>query len=515
MPDERAIILHGQAVPDPAIHGVWRSLSGSGQFPPGFSPPRSAIHKLITFLMWLTLVSSAVVFTEPAPVDVLMAGMIALLPLTGLVHITRPLLAFLCLWLIIAMGSYIAAMGSFELSAATAHSSISLYLYLCAFIVAVFVAKRPGAHSRLILNGYLWAALLGASTGLIGYFDIIPGSHELFTKYGRAAGTFKDPNVLGPFLIPALLYGMHLTLNKRTLSAFVALAVTGVLALALLLSFSRGAWAAVVLASSLWAYLTFVTARTISMRLKLILIASTALLLAAGLFLLALQSDAVTDLFNERASLNQPYDTGPDGRFGGHEKALEQIISHPLGIGAATFSKTVHNENVHNVYLAMFLNAGWIGGFAYLLIIILTVIYGLRHGLRPTQNQPLFIVVYAAFISNALQGLVIDTDHWRHFYLLLGLVWGLMCVDRSSPNPLTNAIGANGVWGRCANNSRAAQARRSATLKPCAAPRATFCVPFGAQRRSCTTGSISRSQPPRRRRHCLNYRLAKYKVCCR
>jgi hypothetical protein len=23
------------------------------------------------------------------------------------------------------------------------------------------------------------------------------------------------------------------------------------------------------------------------------------------------------------------------------------------------------------------------------------------------------------------EGFVIDTDHWRHFYLLLGMIWGL------------------------------------------------------------------------------------------
>jgi hypothetical protein len=24
-----------------------------------------------------------------------------------------------------------------------------------------------------------------------------------------------------------------------------------------------------------------------------------------------------------------------------------------------------------------------------------------------------------------LEGFVIDTDHWRHFFLLLGMIWGL------------------------------------------------------------------------------------------
>ena len=35
------------------------------------------------------------------------------------------------------------------------------------------------------------------------------------------------------------------------------------------------------------------------------------------------------------------------------------------------------------------------------------------------------IVAYATFVGEAVEGLIVDTDHWRHFFLLLGLIWGL------------------------------------------------------------------------------------------
>jgi hypothetical protein len=35
------------------------------------------------------------------------------------------------------------------------------------------------------------------------------------------------------------------------------------------------------------------------------------------------------------------------------------------------------------------------------------------------------ITSFAAFIGQVAIGFVIDSDHWRHFYLLLGLIWGL------------------------------------------------------------------------------------------
>ena len=67
------------------------------------------------------------------------------------------------------------------------------------------VLNRAGA-TRLILNAYVWAATLAALLGIIGYFDLLPGAYDSMTRYGRATGLFKDPNVFGPFLVPGLVY---------------------------------------------------------------------------------------------------------------------------------------------------------------------------------------------------------------------------------------------------------------------------------------------------------------------
>jgi len=41
----------------------------------------------------------------------------------------------------------------------------------------------------------------------------------------------------------------------------------------------------------------------------------------------------------------------------------------------------------------------------------------------------LFIVAYAAFVGTAMEGAVIDTDNWRHFYIQLAILWGLMAAE--------------------------------------------------------------------------------------
>ena len=149
-----------------------------------------------------------------------------------------------------------------------------------------------------------------------------------------------------------------------------------------------------------------------------------------GTLVVATQIDGVGRLLEERAQLSQSYDEGPEGRFGGHEKAKRLILDNPLGIGAGTFTEVHHHEDVHNVYLSMFLNAGWLGGLLFILMCALTSIYGLRHAFKRTASQPLFVIALAAFIGNVVEGFVIDIDHWRHFYLLMALVWGMMIGDR-------------------------------------------------------------------------------------
>ena len=282
---------------------------------------------------------------------------------------------------------------------------------------------------QLILGAYTWAAMAAALGGIAGYFDLVPGAHELMTRWSRATGLFKDPNVFGPFLIPALVYALSRLSGAPLRKSLLPLGVLGVVGFAILLSFSRGAWFNLAVAVGLFGALHVLTARSNWVRLRFIALAVGAVMAAASVVIVALQFDAVADLLSERAALTQSYDEGPEGRFGGQEKAVRLIVDNPLGIGAQQFVPRHHHEEPHNVYLAMFLNAGWLGGLVFLGLIGSTALLGLRHALARGAAQPLFLVVYACFVGNACEGLVIDLDHWRHVYLLMAMVWGMMASD--------------------------------------------------------------------------------------
>jgi len=394
--------------------------------------PRSAAHLLSLGAVWLTFTASGVVFSEPAPVDVLSAGLLILLPAVGLVRVSPLLLAYLSIWLVAAAGAVLAATVSRDMADSLIHTSVSLFLTIVSFVIAAFIARRPVAHTRLVLSAWMVAAFVAGGAGLAGYTDAFPGAAELFTKFGRAAGTFKDPNVLGPFLVPPFLYCLHLAITRRPAQAWVPLAGAGFLAVAVLLSFSRGAWVNLALATLLYTWLAFVTAPGPAQRARIVALAGLGALVAALAVAVTLQFDGVAALLSERASLTQSYDVGPDGRFGGQEKAVDLILSNPLGIGAQQFTPVYHHEEVHNVFLSIVLNAGWLGGGAYWIIVGLTLVLGFRHAMEATVWRPLFLVAYAAFVATALEGWIIDSDHWRSFYTLLAVIWGLMSAPRNA-----------------------------------------------------------------------------------
>lgn len=407
----------------------------------GFSRA-TTLQRFALALVWLAVASGAVVFTEPAPVDLLTMGLIVGLPLVGLVVVPTALWIVAGVWAICGACALIASAFAPDLAKAATHTGVSIYLYAAFFVFAGFVAKRPKEHTKLILDAYLWAAFIGAVAGVVGYFNLLPGAFDLFTRYGRATGTFKDPNVFGPFLVPALIYALHKVLNEPLQRTLLPGVMMLFLSFAILLSFSRGAWFNAAIALTVYLYFSFALAPSNRQRVKLVLLGGFAIMAGAGVLAASTQLEGVGELLSHRAAMTQSYDVGPQGRFGGQEKAQGLILDNPLGLGAMVFATVHHHEDVHNVYLTLFLSAGWIGGLAFAALVGVTAVWGLWHATRQTATQSLFLIAYAAFLGNAIEGFVIDIDHWRHFYLEMGIVWGLMLSRQKSfadgvlPNPL-------------------------------------------------------------------------------
>jgi len=395
--------------------------------------PAGATTSLLTLsragvLRWLAavaLASSSIVFSEPAPVDVLLLGFTLALFVFGRGRAGPVAAGGLALWLMVAGAGLAATPMSPDVWDAARFQLVTLYLVVATFALAVYIAEDPERNFHLIATAYLVGALVAALGGLVGYFKLLPGAYELFTNFGRARGTFKDPNVFGAALAPAFCYVAWIVLREPRRLGMIAMPALGVLTLAILLSFSRGAWLSVAVSLALMLAVLVASARRRKDRARLVAMSIAASAAVAAVVVVALQNEGVRDLLGERASLTQSYDVGPEGRFGGQAKAIALMVEHPFGIGTHTFRTAHHHEEVHNVYLTTFMNAGWVGGFAYIAAVVLTLGAGLWGLVRYTRLQGPLLVATAAFLGLAVEGFIIDSDHWRHFFIVSAMVWGL------------------------------------------------------------------------------------------
>jgi hypothetical protein len=390
-------------------------------------------------LLWLTGFFGAFVFIEPSPYEIASLLAIIAFAVTGLTFTpaVTPLAALLTLY---NAGFAIAVVPVLDRPKALLWVLVSCYLSLTALFFAAMLGRNTEARLRLLLRGTTAAAGLAAIVAIVGYFRLLPGS-ELFLLYDRARGTFNDPNVLGAFMVLPALLAFQRVLAGRLVESLRAAALLLVLMAALFLSFSRGAWGQFALAAAIIMALEFITTRSARERLRIAVFAVLGVVAIAALIAALLSLEQVAGLFKERASLDQSYDVGHTGRFGRHVLGFLLSLDHPLGIGPLQFHK-IFPEDPHNAYLNAFVSGGWLSGFAYLVLAVTTLIMGLRFVFVTTPWRPIYLAVYAAYVGLAAESVIIDTDHWRHYFLVLGLLWGLMAVSRSYVARAAHAVPA-------------------------------------------------------------------------
>jgi len=388
---------------------------------------QNSVETLRGALLWLTGLLGAFVFMEPSPYEAACLLTMVVFVATSLT-LTSALMPFAVFLVLYNVGFAIAVVPTLDQPKTMLWVLVSGYLATTALFFAAALGHNTQVRLNLLLRGYTAAAAIAALAALIGYFHLLPGA-DLFVLYDRARGTFNDPNVLGAFLVLPALLAFQRVLNGRLAETLRAGVLLLVLLAAVFLSFSRGAWGQLAFSALLMMILSFISARSTRERMRIVLFAFIGALAVAAFIIALLSIEQVAALFKERASLEQSYDVGHTGRFGRHLLGFLLALDYPLGIGPLQF-RTFFPEDPHNAYLNAFTSGGWISGFAYLALTATTVVKGLRFALVTSPWRQLYLPVYAAFVGVAAESFIIDTDHWRHYFLLLGVLWGLMAASR-------------------------------------------------------------------------------------
>lgn len=387
--------------------------------------PLATVKMLGTGVLALGVFLLGFVISEPAPYEVMMVAIVAIWFLFGL-PISRIVGVLLALLLAFNVGGFITLTQMHDLADGPLYLAVSTFLALTSVFYAALIEDRPDIFP-LIFNAWLAAALITGTLGILGYFHAFPGA-EVFTLYDRAKGAFQDPNVFGPFLVAPALYLMHGLLTGKIMHMPLRIVALLILSLAIFLSFSRAAWGLYALSAIMLVFIMLLKERSTAFRLKILTLSLIAFTLFGVALLIALQFDKVADLFSNRTSLVQDYDGGHLGRFARHRLGFLSAIEQPLGIGPLVFA-TIFPEGEHNIWLKALTTHGWFGFVIYVVLMAATIGFGFKLLLRNRPWQPYLMICWITFVGHNVIGNVIDTDHWRHFFMILGLIWGCMALE--------------------------------------------------------------------------------------
>jgi O-antigen ligase/polysaccharide polymerase Wzy-like membrane protein len=353
---------------------------------------------------------------EPAPSDAVFAIVVAVAVATGRLRLDRvPFVPAALVGLLIAV-SALSIGTAVDFSLALRFFTISLYLGV--FFVWLIGYVDSHYRARVLVVAYLVAALVSAVLGSLPFLFPFSGL-DLFTTEGgfRAQALFKDPNVYGPFLVPAALILVDEIISPRLilLQRWVKSLLVLVLLTGLLFSYSRAAWFS--FGFGLFVLLTvLLLRRTSAGRLKVII---TSLVASVVLLAPLAAMTGATGVIEDRARF-QAYDVQ---RFQAQREGLNIGMTHPLGVGPGQFDYHAV-AGAHSLYIRVFAEQGPVGLVVLLLFIALTFGVAAANTIRGIDTFGIgSAVLFAAFCGLLVTSVTVDTLHWRHLWVLAALIW--------------------------------------------------------------------------------------------
>jgi O-antigen ligase len=384
---------------------------------------------LLTVARYETVVSLGfmlfgVLLVEPALPDLIFGIVILVTVITGRARSTLRRSPPLVLY---TLGSFIvlnllAASSAQSGTEAVLFLSITTYLAVFGVWLAGYVDSKTRA--RRLVESVIVGATVTASFAIVALFLPFPGSAELL-YYNRAKGLFNDPNVFGPFMIVPLAFILAelvaptlLMWRRRWLLVVLLVSGAGVL-----FSYSRAAWLNLALVVT-----TMIATYALRRGGQRVATKALALGLAgAGTLVAALFLTGSTSFFLARAQL-QAYDTD---RFQGQDASFRLARTHLFGIGPGQYLDTV-GIAAHETYLRALGEEGVLGLALVVLLFAATLVFACGNVVRGQSTFGISsVALLGLWVGLIVNSFFVDTLHWRHLWLVAGLIWAAAAVKDS------------------------------------------------------------------------------------
>jgi len=357
-----------------------------------------------------------VVRVEPAPTDALLAAAAAVAVVAGRFDLRRMPSAILALLVLLLALNLLSMTEAVAIGDAARFFVITLYMVVFAVWLTTYLNTTQ--RMRRVVGAYVVGAATVALLAVLALFVTFPG-HNLLTGESatRAQGLFKDPNVFGPFLVPAALILLEEALRPRLLGLrrVVSVALLAVLVLGIVFAYSRAAW--LNLALGVCVMLAVMALRADAGRSAAGALALVATVSAVGGAAIVVTGSA--SFLQERARI-QNYDTE---RFSAQRTGVELAEDHALGIGPGQFEHA-STVSAHSIYVRVLAEQGPLG-----LAVLVTILGGtlVLAGANAVSGRDAYgvgaAVLLGAWCGLLANGAFVDTLHWRHLWFVAALIW--------------------------------------------------------------------------------------------
>src|ERR1700719_2856112 len=135
--------------------------------------PAPRMLALQRVLVWLVAASSAIVFIEPSPCELMTLTAAVIFFATGL-RLRLVFIPLLLLLFLLNIGYSIGAASLMDNSEISNWIATSWYMAVTVIFFAMVLSEDTAARLDMLRRGLIVGALISATTGIAGYFDLIP-----------------------------------------------------------------------------------------------------------------------------------------------------------------------------------------------------------------------------------------------------------------------------------------------------------------------------------------------------
>jgi len=362
---------------------------------------------------------------EPAPCDLLFIWAWIRNLLKGRLRWSRSLSLHLLLAFIAL--NILQVLISTSLNRGAWFAGATLYVISLAFLFSTITETKQWHETR---NAFLLAVWITAVIVLIlvllGFLGWNGHIADLYYAR-RPRGFFKDPNVAGPFIAVGTLFALSrlLFLRKRLVSFNGFLLLISLLAV--ISTFSRGALLNLAASAVVLWFISVKARKGLKFALTLAIV--------AGISVIALLY--LAEVFGQSFRFHGLASYDIYGRFAAWKAGLLLAKHYPWGIGpgqfeifapkyeVGLFSEVLITPSAHNTYLRVLVENGVMGLGVFLLALGSLFLSLTRNIAIALKEGNWGLLADGAWLASALVGImvesfVIDTLHWRHFWILAG-----------------------------------------------------------------------------------------------